>query len=80
MKIAKYSLLATFFISSMSFANAPIEEQVTLSSLLEVASFCSSDKNCISIIPVIEETEINFDVKYEDEPIITDPTEEDPDD
>lgn len=83
MKIAKYTLLSTFFISSMSFANSPIEEKVTLPSLLEVISFCSSDKSCTSIMPVIKEKELNYDVKYELPAISalsTDPTEDPVDD
>ncbi|NQZ88732.1 MAG: hypothetical protein HRT54_14255 [Colwellia sp.] len=80
MKIAKYSLFATFFISTISFADTPIQEQVTLPSIIDVISFCSSDKNCISIVPVIKERELNYDVKYETDPIATDPTTEDPDD
>jgi hypothetical protein len=80
MKIAKYSLLATFFISTISFADSPIQEQVTLTSIIDVISFCSSDKNCISVVPVIEEKELNYDVKYETDPVVTDPTTEDPDD
>ena len=80
MKISKYTLLATFFISSTSFANTPTEEQVTLPSIIEVISFCSSDKTCTSINPVIEEQAINYDVKYEPVTIATDPTEEDIDD
>ncbi len=80
MKIAKYSLLATFFISAISFANAPIQEQVTLPNIIDVISFCSSDKNCISVVPVIEEKELNYDVKYETDPVATDPNEETVDD
>jgi len=79
MKIAKYSLFATFFISAISFADTPIQEQVTLPSIIDVISFCSSDKNCISIVPVIEERELNYDVKYETEPLNTDPTDIDVD-
>jgi hypothetical protein len=80
MKIAKYSLLATFFISTISFADSPIQEQVTLPSIIDVISFCSSDKTCTSVVPVIEEEELNYDVKYETDPLVTDPTEEEDDD
>ena len=80
MKIAKYSLLTTFFISSVSFADPSIQEQVTLPTIIDVISFCSSNKTCISVLPVIEEKELNYDVKYETNPIITDPTKADPDD
>lgn len=80
MKIAKYSLLATFFISTISFADTPILEQVILSSIIDVVSFCSSEKTCTSITPLVEEQEINYDVKYETKPLITDPTEGDDDD
>lgn len=80
MKIAKYSLLATFFISTISFADTPIQEQVILSSIIDVVSFCSSEKTCTSITPLVEEQEINYDVKYETKPLITDPTEGDDDD
>jgi hypothetical protein len=80
MKIAKYSLLATFFISSVSFADSPIQEQVTLPNIIDVISFCSNDKKCISVVPVIEEQELNYDVKYETDPINTDPNEDTVDD
>jgi hypothetical protein len=80
MKIAKCLLISTFFISAVSFADTPIQEEVTLPSIIDVVSFCSSDKNCISIVPVIEESELNYDVKYETTPIATDPTEEQDDD
>jgi len=85
-KITKYTLLATFFISSISFANSPVEEKVTLPTIIEVISFCSNDKTCTSVSPVIEDQSINYDVKYESSSIIppptkpTDPAEEDPDD
>jgi len=75
MKIAKYSLFATFFISTISFADTPTQEQVTLPNIIDVISFCSSDKNCISVVPVIEENELNYDVKYETDPLNTDPVE-----
>ena len=84
-KITKFILISTFFISSVSFAEAPIEEQVTLSSIVEVASFCSSDKTCTSVKPVIEAQELTYDVKYESAsvdippPSPTDPTDEDDD-
>jgi hypothetical protein len=80
MKIAKYSLFATFFISSVSFADSPIQEQVTLPNIIDVISFCSSDKTCTSVVPVIEEEELNYDVKYETDPLVTDPTEDPIDD
>jgi hypothetical protein len=80
MKIAKYSLFGTFFISAVSFADSPIQEQVTLSSIIDVVSFCSSNKTCTSVVPVIEEEELNYDVKYVTDPIITDPTDIDIDD
>jgi hypothetical protein len=80
MKITKCLLISTFFISSASFANAATQEQVTLPSIIDVISFCSSDKTCISVVPLIEEQELNYDVKYETDPLITDPTTEDPDD
>ena len=75
MKITKYLLLSTFFISAVSFAKAPTQEQVTLPSIIDVVSFCSSDKTCTSIFPVIEEQEVNYDVKYETTSLDTDPTE-----
>jgi hypothetical protein len=75
MKITKYSLLTTFFISSICFADSPVQEQVTLPNIIDVVSFCMSDKTCISITPVVEEQEINYDVKYETIPLITDPTD-----
>ena len=86
MKITKYTLLSTFFISSISFANAPVEEKVTLPNIFDVISFCSNDKTCTSVSPVIEDQSINYDVKYESSSIIppptipTDPTEGDVDD
>jgi hypothetical protein len=79
MKITKCLLISTFFISSVSFANAPTQEQVTLPTIIDVISFCSSDKTCTSIIPVIEEQALNYDVKYETESLNTDPIAEDPD-
>jgi hypothetical protein len=79
MKITKCLLISTFFISSVSFANAPTQEQVTLPTIIDVISFCSSDKTCTSIIPVIEEQALNYDVKYETESLNTDPIEEDDD-
>ena len=75
MKITKYALFTTFFISSFCFADAPVQEQVTLPNIIEVVSFCMSDKTCTSITPVVEEQEINYDVKYETKPLITDPSE-----
>jgi hypothetical protein len=80
MKITKCLLISTFFISAVSFANAPTQEQVTLPNIIDVISFCSSDKTCTSIIPVIEEQRLNYDVKYETESLNTDPIEEDDDD
>jgi hypothetical protein len=80
MKIAKYSLFPTFFISAISFADTPIQEQITLPSIIDVVSFCMSDKICLSVVPVIEEKELNYDVKYETTPVVNDPTTEDPDD
>lgn len=76
----KYLLFLTLFISTFSFANVASEQQVTLPSIMEVISFCSSDKNCISIDPVIEEQALNYDVKYQAVPETstpTDPTKED---
>jgi hypothetical protein len=64
MKTIKYSLLSALFISSASFATEP-QEQVVLPSLLEVASFCSGDKNCNSITPVVDESELKYKVQYE---------------
>jgi hypothetical protein len=75
MKITTCLLISTFFISPISFADTPIQEQVTLPNIIDVISFCSSDKACKSVVPVIEEAELKYDVKYE-----TDPTEEDDDD
>jgi hypothetical protein len=80
MKITKCLLISTFFISAFSFADTPIQEQVTLPSIIDVVSFCSSEKICTSIVPIIAESELNYDVKYETAPLITDPTEEDDDD
>ena len=65
MKIVKYSLLSALFISSASFATEAPQEQITLPSLFEVASFCSSDKSCNSITPVVDESELKYKVKYE---------------
>jgi hypothetical protein len=79
MKIAKYFVLSTMFLSAISFADSTIQEQVTLPTITEVNSFCNSDKTCTSIMPVIKDTEINYDVKYETDPIINDPTKNDPD-
>jgi len=85
-KITKFILISTFFISSVSFADTPNEEQVTLSSIVEVISFCSSDKTCTSVKPVIETQELTYDVKYESFSVTpppippTDPTEGDVDD
>jgi hypothetical protein len=75
MKITKCLLISTLFISTTSFADEPIQEQITLPSIIDVASFCMGDKTCTSITPVIEEQEINYDVKYETESLNTDPTE-----
>jgi hypothetical protein len=80
MKITKCLLISTFFISAVSFADTPIQEEVTLPSIIDVVSFCSSDKTCTSIVPVIEESELNYDVKYETTLIATDPNEETVDD
>jgi hypothetical protein len=80
MKITKCLLISTFFISAFSFADTPIQEQVTLPSIIDVVSFCSSEKICTSIVPVIADEEINYDVKYETDPTITDPTEDTIDD
>ncbi len=82
MKKIKYSLLTTLFISSISFAVTSSEEQVTLPSLLDVVSFCSEDKNCTSIKPVISDSAVNYKVNYETDPtgtiddvaVTTDPT------
>jgi hypothetical protein len=85
-KITKYTLLSTFFISSICFANAAVEEKVTLPTIFEVITFCSNGKTCTSVSPVIEDQSLNYDVKYESTSIIpppttpTDPAEEDPDD
>ncbi len=73
MKTLRYSLLSTLLISSASFATedptkTPIKsptEQVILPSLIEVVSFCSSDKNCNSITPIIRHNDLNYSVKYE---------------
>jgi hypothetical protein len=80
MKITKCLLISTLFISAVSFADTPIQEQVTLPSIIDVVSFCMSDKTCTSITPVVNEQEINYDVKYETTPIATDPTEDTVDD
>jgi hypothetical protein len=80
MKITKCLLLSTIFISTASFADEPIQEQITLPSIIDVVSFCMSDKTCTSITPVVEEQEINYDVKYETTTIATDPNEETVDD
>ena len=80
MKTAKYFVLSTLFLSTISLADSPIQEQVTLPTITEVNSFCSSDKTCTSVMPVIKDKEINYDVKYETDPIINDPTKKDPDD
>ena len=80
MKITKYTLFTTFFISSICFADSPVQEQVTLPNIIDVVSFCMSDKTCTSITPVVEEQEINYDVKYETKSLITDPAEGDDDD
>jgi hypothetical protein len=80
MKITKYSLLTTFFISSICFADSPTQEQITLPNIIDVVSFCMSDKTCTSVTPMVEEHEINYDVKYETQPLITDPSESDDDD
>ncbi|MFT5297590.1 MAG: hypothetical protein ACI9YH_003625 [Colwellia sp.] len=80
MKITKCLLISTLFISAVSFADTPIQEQVTLPSIIDVVSFCMSDKTCTSITPVVDEQEINYDVKYETTPLITDPTDIDIDD
>ena len=77
MKITKYSLLTTFFISSICFADSPVQEQITLPSIMDVVSFCMSDKTCTSVTPMVEEQEINYDVKYETIPLITDPSDVD---
>jgi hypothetical protein len=65
MKTFKYALLSTLFISSASFATTAPQAQVTLSSILEVVSFCSSDKSCSSITPVINNNDLNYAVQYE---------------
>jgi len=84
-KITKFILISTFFISSVSFADTPNEEQVTLPSIVEVISFCSSDKTCTSVKPIIETQELIYEVKYESSSVIippippTDPTQEDDD-
>ncbi len=72
MKILKYSLLSTLLMSSVSFATDvpakdPIRsptEQIILPSLIEVVSFCSSDKSCNSITPIIRHNDLNYSVKY----------------
>jgi len=80
MKIFKSALLSTLFISSASFAanNAP-QEQVTLSSLLEVLSFCNSGKSCTSITPVINKGDLDYSVQYSTDddsaPDYVDPTD-----
>jgi len=85
MKILKYSLLSTLLVSSASFARiTPVEaptEQVILPSLLEVMSFCSSDKKCNSITLLInEESGLDYNVKYTNDNIkVTDPTSGDDD-
>jgi hypothetical protein len=79
MKITKYSLLTTFFISSICFADSPVQEQITLPNIIEVVSFCMNDKTCTSITPVIEEQEINYNVKYETISLSTDPIDIDDD-
>ena len=65
MKRIKYTLLSILLISSASFATATPQKHVTLSSLLDVISFCNSDKSCNSIKPVIDESEIKYAVTYE---------------
>jgi hypothetical protein len=65
MKTFKYALLSTLFISSASFATTAPQEQVTLSSILDVASFCIGDKSCSSITPVINNNDLNYAVQYE---------------
>jgi hypothetical protein len=68
MKALKYSLLSALLISSASFATevptkAPTE-QVVLPSIIEVVSFCSGDKSCNSITPVIRNNDLNYSVQY----------------
>jgi hypothetical protein len=75
MKISKYILLSTFFISSHSFANVPTQEQVTFTTIMDVISFCSNDKRCTNVIPIIKKNDLNYDVKYESVQIATDPTD-----
>lgn len=65
MKTFKYALLSTLFISSASFATTAPQEQVTLTSLLEVASFCIGDNSCSSITPVINNNDLNYTVQFE---------------
>jgi len=67
MKTFKYALLSTLFISSASFATTGSQEQVTLPSLLEVASFCIGDNSCSSITPVINNNDLNYSVLYKTE-------------
>ena len=69
MKALKYSLLSALLISSTSFATeAPTKaptEQVVLPTIIEVVSFCSGDKSCNSITPVIRNNDVNYSVQYE---------------
>jgi hypothetical protein len=67
MKTFKYALLSTLFISSASFATTAPQEQVTLPSLLDVASFCIGDNTCSSITPVINNNDLNYAVQYKKE-------------
>ena len=67
MKTFKYALLSTLFISSASFATTAPQEQVTLPSLLDVASFCIGDNTCSSITPVINNDDLNYSVLFKNE-------------
>ncbi len=87
MKIVKYSLLLLLFISSACFGNQALQEQVILPSMIDVVTFCSSDKNCNSITPIINQKDVSYAVKYEEPPLVdgppintpTDPTGDDDD-
>lgn len=72
MKALKYSLLSTLLISSASFATEAPTEQVVLPSIVEVISFCSTDKSCNSITPIIDEKSLNYNVKYQRKSAILD--------
>lgn len=69
MKTIKYSLFSILFISSTCLAKSAPQDEITLSSLLEIISFCTSDNICSSITPVIKENELNYSVIYEKEMI-----------